>query len=258
MPQAMIVDPVRLQKGIGELRRATGSDVLVTAAPSGMEAEALGAALDMDTWPPRIVAAARPGFSEIDDFDALWVRSPSLVASLEATSRLAPETGDAVVIVAGLSGPATLLAQLTGSRSDVTDDERDFVSRALAALVRRFGQAGAGFVVMVESEPLPDAWAEMFGTIGNTAKFLKLPVVVALEAQPAPTDWPRAALRLDGSAGSSGSALVLDRDPSHWPVAAAPSAECRVMTTAGEIPADFPLGGLIDQMRLINAQGGAP
>src|ERR1700752_4403036 len=52
-PADVTADPTRLGKCLVELRRALGTAPLVVAAPSAMEAEALGASVDRGTWPPK-------------------------------------------------------------------------------------------------------------------------------------------------------------------------------------------------------------
>lgn len=236
-PLEMVSDPTRLAKGISELRRAAGLDVLVTATPCTMEAQALGAQVDLSLWPPRIIGPSDVNIDDDPDFQELFAKSDLLSAAIEVTERLAPETPESVAIVAGLTGPATLLEQLFGGGT-YTDLQRDFVTAAVAALVRRFGQAGVDAIVFVESSNLPDDWKDLYGTAGNTAKFLKKPLVVVGSC--GTMERPGLAVR---------SALVSTLEPeiSRWDRVQR-LGDARFVTTSGEVSADTPLGVLLDQI----------
>lgn len=244
-PLEMVTDPTRLAKGIGELRRAAGLDILVTAAPSAMEAQALGAEVDLTHWPPRLIAGRADAFDVDPDFDALFAKGELLSAAIEATERLAHDDNSGVVLVAALTGPATLLRQLAGP-GPITEDARDFAAAATAALVRRFGQAGADLLVLVEDAIDLEDWADLYGTAGNTAKFLKKPLVVA--ADDASDEWPRLAI-------AKAVAPVLSPDPQGWD-RAEPVSGARLFTTGGEVPAQTPLPTLIEHLSLLRGRLG--
>lgn len=236
-PLEMVADPTRLAKGIGELRRAAGIDVLVTASPCLMEAQALGAEIDCSQWPPRLVAGNSDAVGTHDDFEVCFDAGELLAAAIEATERLAPQTPDDVAIVAALTGPATLLGQLfEGPTYSVAQQE--YVAAAVAALVRRLGQAGADAIVFVETVSPFDEWENLYGTVGNTAKFLKKPMIIA--GATGANTWPRLAV-------SPNLVSTLSIDPEDWGDAY-DVGPARFVTTAGEIPAEIPLATLLDQL----------
>lgn len=233
-PVELVTDPTRLGRAIGELARAGGLDVVMPATPCGMEAQALGAKVDIDVWPPRVTGPCEGGFSLDTDFDALWEGGELMGAALECTARLAQHGTGGSAIIAALTGPSTLLSQICGEQA-YDETKREFVTAALAGLVRKFGTAGADMIVFVEEEPVVDGWADMFSTIGNTAKFLKKPVAIATGQ--APAQWPKAAVPRDTT-------LVLQPAPASWPDAAASDAT-RVIVSLGEVPATTPLEVLL-------------
>lgn len=250
-PREMIADPTRLTKGLGELKRALALDVLVTATPCGMEAEALGARVERTLSAVRVTAPASPDLADREDFTDAWAQSVALAAALETTRRLASTVGEETVIVAALTGPATLADELGGTAMI------DVAARALTALTREFGQAGAGVVALVE-RAAPDAgWGEVVMPIANVAKFLKMPTLLAFSGVEAPGEWPPvvipcppAGLSVDGIHG-----LALDPAIATW-AGIAPGA-ARAVITAGEVPADTPLAALVDAVALWQSQSSA-
>jgi acetophenone carboxylase len=236
-PLEMVSDPTRLAKGIVELRRAAGLDILVTATPCFMEAQALGAAIDQSQWPPQLVAGNPDALGTHSDFDACFDACEILAAAMEATERLASQTSDGVAIVAALTGPATLLSQIFEGPS-YSDQQREYVAAAVAALVRRLGQAGADAIVFVETASPVDAWEDLYGTVGNTAKFLKKPLIVAGAA--GAQEWPRLAV-------SPSLVTTLSVDPADWDNVGETGA-AQFVTTLGEVTAEIPLATLLDQV----------
>lgn len=233
-PIDLVTDPTRLGRAIGELARAGGLDVVMPATPCGMEAQGLGANVNTDVWPPKVTGPCDGDFSLDTDFDAVWDSADLMGAALECTARLAQNGTGGPAIVAALTGPSALLSQICADE-DRDEARREFVTAALAALVRKFGTAGADMIVFIEEKPVIDGWADMFGTIGNTAKFLKKPIVIA--TQDAPSQWPKAAVPHEATA-------VLSPVPATWSDAACDDAT-RVIVSLGEVPATTPLEVLL-------------
>jgi|TARA_R100001244_G_scaffold20643_2_gene21387 hypothetical protein len=238
-PQEMVTDPMQLIKGVSSLRRAAGLDTIAIAAPSTMEAEALGAQVDYSAWPPKVVAPAQSIVDTSADFSELWGRSEALSAAIEGTRRLAPEIDENTLIVAGLTGASNLLRQLLAKGEEPTLDNCEGVTAALAALVRTFGQAGANVIVMHESLPLVEDWVDLYGTIANTAKFLKIPLIVLADDD---TDWPRLATPKDW-------VQTLPNDTEKWGNIVGQD-DCRIAVTTGEVPANTPMEKLLEKLAL--------
>ncbi|MBI4695927.1 MAG: hypothetical protein HY749_18115 [Gammaproteobacteria bacterium] len=240
-------DPTRLRKALLELGRVLGTSALYVSAPSGMEAEAFGATIDRTRWPPQISAPAEEGALALTDFDAVWAASAHLEASLEVAARLAAEGADDALPLAALTGPATLLAETFGAAAIETEEGYDFAGRALSALARRYAQSGvAGFVVCERVPPAATAaWKTALNTLGNVAKFHRVPVLLSFGEAAAP-EWPVSMVPCPRTApgGAKPYGLTVSADPATWDPAGLAGA--RTLVSGGEIAADFPLDALAE------------
>jgi acetophenone carboxylase len=253
-PAEVTADPTRLAKNLVELGRVLGTAALVVAAPSALEAEALGAVVDRDTWPPRVLGGCAPDTFATADFEGSWSRSEALEASLEACQRLATTQGPDVVLLAALTGPATLLEQLCGP-TPPTAEAWDFAGRALSALAREFAQRGAAAILLCERRAAgdaADAWTAALGTIGNIARFHRIPALLACEGF-APASWPTAtvacpAFQPGGTvpALAKPHGLTVAAEPSAWAALPGAHGEARVIVSAREVPADVAIETLVD------------
>ena len=250
-PREMIADPTRLTKGLGELKRALSLDVLVTATPCGMEAEALGASVERTAGGARVTAQPSPDLAGREDFTDAWAQSPELAAAIEATRRLAATIGEETIIVAALTGPATLANELGGAAMG------EVASRALTALTREFGQAGANVVALIETAAPGEGWSEAVMPIANVAKFLKMPTLLAFSGVAVPGEWPPVVIPCPpaGIAAEGVHGLALAPDIAAW-AGAAPGA-ARAVMTAGEVPAETPLAALTDAVAFWQSQSQA-
>lgn len=250
-PAEVTADPTRLGKCLTELRRALGTSPIVVAAPTAMEAEALGATVDREPWPPRIVAHARGDLVSMAEFDDAWSNSEALAASLEATKRLASTMTGEPVFLAALTGPATLLAQLLPLEAAAGADAWDFAGRALSALARQFAQAGASAILLCErGRPSDDeAWTAALNTISNIARFHRIPALLAFDAAP-PADWPAPTVpcppQEQASGMTRGHGLAVSADPAAWSELPAHVGGARIVVTASEVAADCPIEALTD------------
>jgi acetophenone carboxylase len=248
-PAQVTADPTRLGKCLTELRRVLGTVPLVVAAPAAMEAEALGAGIDYGTWPPRIVAPAPAGVVLQAEFDDAWSASGRLAASLETTRRLAATQGAEAVLVAALTGPAALLAQVLGEGAAADAEAFEFAARALAALARQFAQAGAAAIVLCEAAAPPEAehWQSALNTIANIARFHRIPAMLSF-AGGEPEPWPAATVPCPSQVGEPAQArphgLTVPADPAAWSGLPGNTGNARVVLTAGEVPADSPIEAL--------------
>lgn len=191
-PDVFRSDPTQLANGLGELQQAIAADGVVCALAGGMER-----------------ASSSDGVLAVERL----VTNGPLAASLEACRRLRAVHGDALALLAGVSGPATL------ARDFAVDDAR--AAAAFGALCKAFCEAGADVLLVVEEAAVPSGedYADGLRTAANIARFhqacllggegtgLPQPVTIALEtpgpgaagivttAAPVPADADIAALR---------------------------------------------------------------
>ena len=256
-PAEVSADPTRLGKCLVELRRALGTTPLTVSAPTAMEAEALGATVNRDTWPPRVEAPVIESVMEsvfgLADFEDVWSRSEALSASLETCRRLSSTLAGEPVLLAGLTGPAALLAQLLDAPPSA--EAWEFAGRALSALARQYAQAGASGLLICEPRAPADiaGWSSALNTLSNIARFHRIPLLLAFDvgvddhaddrAGVLPPPWPTAAVACPAIASGD----VLDArahgacasaDPSTWAELPSWIGAARVVVTAREVAAD--------------------
>ncbi|MGQ0620464.1 MAG: hypothetical protein ACT4QA_11185 [Panacagrimonas sp.] len=248
-PADVTADPTRLGKCLIELRRVLGTVPFVMAAPSCMEAEALGASVDREVWPPRISTSASPGVIELADFDELWSQSDALAASLEATKRLSKtQSGEPVLLVA-LTGPASLLADLLGVDTSLSSEAYEFAGRALSALSRQFAQSGASAILLCERRLPADAqaWSAALSTISNIARFHRIPALLAFDGV-TPTQWPASTIACPAPEHESTiqkpHGLNLSAEPRSWAGVVGNTGSARAVFTAREVAADISIESL--------------
>lgn len=232
-------DVAKLVRGGEALWRALAVDAIVSAGPSAAEAEVLGAELDWTTYPPTVVTppelharAVRRGLE----------RGGRLASAIEATRRLSTTPGLDALVVAGVTGPATLATSSVGEEGvdDAAVERAGDVTREVA---QSFAAAGASSVIVVEEQPPPDGvtdrWRRVLGTIGKVVRFHRaLPVVVVPHVPPGPLfDQRSTAPIVCSSPPFTEQPLggALHADPSRWQV---PVAVSGVLTTLGEVPPD--------------------
>lgn len=177
-----VSDVTKLRKGLSELRHILGTSSIITAIPSAMEAQALGAEVKMDVWPPIVTCGPEETVSNIEDPVALLLKNDRVQASLAATRQLADLESGEVVLSAVLTGPATLLAQLDISTPD--EDVYEFVGRSIAGLARQYAEAGIHVLILHESV-LPidiDAWKNAVGPIANVARFHRVAPLLVFDS----------------------------------------------------------------------------
>ncbi len=180
------VDPTQLANGLSELQRAIGSEVICCALADDFEYASAGGELALE---PMLAPGTR------------------VAASLEACRRLRATGGDALALVAGLTGPATLAARFG---SDVPT-----AGAVFSALAKEFCAAGADLILIFEPTPPadPQAWEDALKTTGNIARFHRALALLVDRAGPLPQ---AASIALDSPA----------------------EGEVGVTLTAGIVPAD--------------------
>jgi acetophenone carboxylase len=251
-PAEVTADPTRLGKCLTELRRATGTAPFVVAAPTAMEAEALGAAVDREAWPPQVLAGADEGVIELADFDDVWARSEALAASLETCKRLSATQQNEPVLLAALTGPATLLFELLGGGAPAAA-AYEFAGRALSALSRRFAQSGASAILLCERVPPADvaAWSGALNTISNIARFHRIPALLAFDEGLSRSEWPPAtvacpSIEREAAIGDRPHGLVMSPDPATWADLPGATGTARAVFTARDVDAGTSIETLAD------------
>lgn len=259
-PAEVTADPTRLGKCLGELKRASGMSVLTVAAPSLMEAEALGAEVDRGQWPPRRVSGARTTIVSLTEFEDCWKRSEALSASLEVSRRVVSVDKDAVVLPA-MTGPASLLGELFGD-AEPDAGQWEFAGRALAALSRAFCTTGVSGLLFCESLPVTDeaAWAAALGTISNIARFHRVPALLAFTGDPGVT-WPDVTVPCpaSGDAPDRPHGWSLSSEFSRWEAQLDEIQAARVLVTAREVDAGADIEDLFDACEIgVDREQGRP
>lgn len=251
----MARDGTRLRKNLSELQRVLRTDAVVCAVPSAMEVEALGLPMADTAWPPRPVGALAQAGGEVDA-QALLSRGVRLAASVDAVRQLQADGADRVV-VAALTGPATLVAQLRAAQIELDDESLyDYAGRVLAALAGLYAQAGVQVLQWHEThlpdEAVEDHWKGALGTAGNMARFHRV-VPLLVVAQGAPASWPAQASACPTVAQQPPPAArahgrAWPGEPADWPESLAAAGSARLLTTVTEIPVDLPIAQLKTSM----------
>jgi hypothetical protein len=254
----ILFNPTKLTKGLQGLRQAITTDALFCASPSGMEAEALGAHLNWDRYPPRVT---KPLALDTDLPESVLtdvLTSPRVVATIETTRRLALTEKTGVLLAAALTGPATLADELGGHRfatgfsagSEVSLPTLGLASRAVLLVARALLEAGVNLLLLVENVlPVQSAatapWAAALSPIINVARFHRALPVVVLPPYRQPSDLEDCiatlpagtmlcvttdALALRRPTGPI--AVALPPDPAQWAI---PAFASSLVTTSAEI-----------------------
>jgi hypothetical protein len=249
-PEQMVRDATRLRKNVTELRRILGLQTAVCAVPSAMEVEAMGVAVS-EEWPPRVVGS-RSTLGDLDT-DAI-AASPRVAASLDATRQLALADTSEPVLIAALTGPATLLAQLRGAGVVVESEAGyEYVGRLLATLARLYAEAGTHVLQWHETawpaEADLDWWKGALGTAGNVARFHRIPPLLVVRADECIT-WPSQAVACPTATQAAGSATSRAHgrawycDPHNWGALPGEGASERLITTDAEVPHSLEVAAL--------------
>ena len=239
----MVNDGTQIRKNLSGLGRMLCLNAIACSVPSGLEAEALGATLDYSQWPPTIISAPDP--AGINDISS-QTHSRRLEASLDATRQLVSGAPDGPLLLAALTGPATLMEQMRAGNPDMPEDALyELVGQALAFIARSYAEAGINVVQVHETANTAinnPHWKGALRTIANIARFHRVPFIVALaDNSQALTAAPLLAATPAPEADTYGQ--LFDADPAQWPSNWSP--ETRWISTAGDAPANFDLARLM-------------
>lgn len=242
-PEAMAHDATRLRKNVGELRRMLKTDALFCCVPSKADVAALGA-VGSDAGVDGVMA------------------QPRLAASLEAVRQWQADASEPV-IVAALSGPASLAAALRAAGSDADDEVLfDHVGRGLAILARLFCEAGVHVLQWHEtaapSDVQLDAWKGALGTAGNVARFHRVPPVLVMNLA-APPPWPAQAVACPTLTQQAGPmprphGRAWPAEPDRWTLLPGESSGERLITTVAEVPMETDIAALLADVRRVQGQ----
>jgi hypothetical protein len=196
-----LTNPTKISNALRQIRGRVRADGVTCYFDSLLEAEALGATVERaGDDGPRTLRWPRP--SQAGDLPQ-GLRSPEEAATsgrvgvaVEVIKRLKAILRDDCLLMAGLSGPYTLAAQLLQLNADGSRPAQDFSAPALdlaadtmTAIARALLEAGATAIIIHE-ETLPilshDAaadWASRLGTTINIVRFYQaLPVLLLPDA----------------------------------------------------------------------------
>ncbi|HEY3240248.1 MAG TPA: uroporphyrinogen decarboxylase family protein [Acidimicrobiia bacterium] len=246
-------NPTKLAKGLTALHQALATDAVVTAGADGLLAEAAGAELDWNTYPPVVISHPGAGGTLPADVAEAAATHPRVAAAVEATARLAATLPGDPALVAALTGPATLAAQLggewfagaaTGGGPEV-EAFMEAVGQVALTVTKRFLDAGANLVVLVEEqappEPVHEAWRSAVTPLANVTRFHQgAPVMVFESAAPADCGSAPPTIGLCAAEGIAVGGppvrvrgVALPPEPKEW---IAPAGQPALVITAGVVP----------------------
>ncbi len=239
-PEAMARDGTRLRKNVGELRRILGTDAVVCAVPGDSQADAIGISVT-EIDPARLAAEERTA------------------ASLDAVRQWQADATEPV-IVAALTGPATLLSQARARGLEAGDEAGfDFIGRGLAALVRLYAEAGI-HVVQLHERVMPldsqaDLWKGALGTAGNVARFHRIAALLVVDA-PQVAGWPAQVVACPTPLQHAGAmprphGRAWPCSPAEWPGLPGEAASERLVTTIAEVPPALDIAQLLAQVQRV-------
>jgi hypothetical protein len=224
---AFLTDPTKLAKGLTALHQALATDAITVFGGGDLQ--------------------------EADTLDA----------AVEATARLATTAPGDPVLMAALTGPATLAERAaTGVMADPAEAEAalEEVGATILAALQRFLDAGVNLVVVVEDAVPPPhsrvAWRSAVTPLVNVTRFHQAaPVMVVRDA---PADALAAVPPSVGLCGPEGTAiggpanrlrgLTLPVEPKRW---AAPPPATPLTVTSGVVPESCGFAEVLEACRRV-------
>ena len=226
-PAEMALDGTRLRKNLTELRRMLNLDGLYCAVPSGMEAEA--------------------GSGDLAVLEA----NERIAAALDAIRQIAATDRGETVIAVGLTGPATLAAQLRAAGMAGTGETvYEQAGQILAGLTRLYAETGVHLLSVHESErPAEeddDHWRSALSTLGNVARFHRIPPLLVMSGEQPVRAWPAQTIGCPAAGQPPLPPIrpqgrTWSRDPDAWPGLTGGA----VIVTETEVPAERAIATLL-------------
>lgn len=243
-PEEFVCDTTKMVRAGSELAGMLGLGTVFTGAPCGAIAQAFGATLDQSNWPFSVANCSEQVPAINDDLSGMWARSPILMNFIEATRNLDNDEGNSLLPMVAIEGPSILASQIFGA-DGLTEDRADTIGAILAALIREFAEAGSVALVVIDNQPSHDAWGHIkaaYRTMGNVARFHRVPLVSVLQDTDSPADISPILVPAFGATSDVGQkakmyARALSECPETWPEAGVDDM-ARFITTMGEVPAD--------------------
>ncbi len=202
--RAFLTNPTKISNSLRQIRARLGTDGVMCYFEPGLEAEALGAAVqwDGDDRPPTFRWPRPAAVGELPE----GLRSPEEAAksgrvgvAVEVIRRMKSILRDDCLLMATVSGPFTLAAMLTQVEDnealraqDISASALDLATDTISPIAKALLEAGAG-VIFIREEALPAFWAsEAFdwaarlATTINIIRFYQaLPVLLLPRTGPA-------------------------------------------------------------------------
>jgi hypothetical protein len=193
----------KISNSLRQIRSHLRSDGVACYFDPYLEVEALGAVLQLQTgdqppaiqWPHHAEKGEVPeGLLSPEDA----AKSSRVNVAVEAIRRLKSLLRDEPLLMAGVAGPFTLAARITGLRKEDAARREDFSDAALelaaatiTQIASKFVEAGAN-VVFIQEEVVPklsveacEAWASLLAPAINIVRFYEaLPVLQILDSHP--------------------------------------------------------------------------
>jgi uroporphyrinogen-III decarboxylase len=202
--RSFLTNPTKISNALRQIRGRIRADGVTCYFDPLLEAEALGATVEWAgdegpralLWPRPAAAGELPeGLHSPDEAP----KSGRVGVAVEVIKRLKAILRDDCLLMAGLSGPYTLAAQLSQLEADDSRPARDFSSSSLdlatdtmTAVAKTFLEAGAS-AILIREETLPVLssddvadWASRLRTTINIVRFYQaLPVLLLPNAKAA-------------------------------------------------------------------------
>ncbi len=194
-------NPTKISNSLRQIRSHLRSDGVACYFDPFLEAEALGAVLRWrtDDQPPTIQWPHHAEEGEVPE----GLRSPEdaakstrVTVGVEAIRRLKSLLRDEPLLMAGVAGPFTLAARITGlhqgnapRREDFPDAALELAAATITQIASKFVEAGAN-VIFIQEDILPvlsaeysEAWPSLLAPAINIVRFYEaLPVLQIMDS----------------------------------------------------------------------------
>ena len=252
--QSFLTNATRLAKGLTSLHEILLTDGIVCFVSAGAEAEALGAELEWDEYPPRISNVSAIQIPH--DLTELLKNNTRIETSVDVIKRLSVTAKGEPLFAVVITGPATLASQLEPGK--VTSELLEACGRLAGEMTRVFGEAGAHIIMIAEGVSInainDDAfagWQEALTTVINVARFFQaLPVLLPIGLTANDNEKLHSSILTNllicfdyqtSIQNNRLTGVMLDRHVTDWQP---PNHPVSLLTTSGEIPSNFEISQL--------------